>query len=250
MLPEIARQWIDSGAGAAALLVYLRIQALLVAMPVIGTRYLSVRVKVSLAMALTPMFAGSHVVAAAPAMLIVHAGGEMLTGLATGLLIRMVAASLDTAAAAMAQSASLSQLVGVADEHSPHPLGNMLNLAGLAVLMAMGLPLVLCQLLADSFSLHPPGHLPQIAAMWRSALAVVRDGFVLALMLASPLLLGGLLFQALSGVVARVMPALPVTFIAAPLAVLLALMALSVLAPVTLRLWADHVLALPIGALP
>lgn len=116
--------------------------------------------------------------------------------------------------------------------------------------MAMGLPLVICQLLADSFALHAPGHLPRAATVWPAAVAVVRDGFMLAMMLASPMVLGGLLFQALSGAVARVMPALPVIFIAAPAAIMLALAALTVLAPVVLRLWAEHLLSVPIGALP
>ena len=39
---------------------------------------------------------------------------------------------------------------------------------------------------------------------------------MLALLIASPFILGGLLFQMLSGVVARVMPAMPVVFVAAP----------------------------------
>lgn len=116
-------QWTESGQAQLALLVYLRIQGLVLALPVFGTRYLPVRVRVGLAMALTPLYLPGGGIEAGLPMLAAMAGAELATGLATGLLVRMAAAALDTAAAAMAQSASLSQLVGIADEHSPHPLG-------------------------------------------------------------------------------------------------------------------------------
>ena len=43
--------------------------------------------------------------------------------------------------------------------------------------------------------------------------------------------------------ISKVMPALPVTFIAAPGAILLALVALVLLAPATVSLWAQAVLS-------
>ena len=46
------------------------------------------------------------------------------------------------------------------------------------------------------------------------------------------------------------MPALPVTFIVAPAAVLLALVALTVMSPAVLRIWADAVLSVPLPVLP
>ena len=62
------------------------------------------------------------------------------------------------------------------------------------------------------------------------------------MMLAAPFTLGGFMFQALSGVINRVMPALPVVFIGSPAAVLLALAGLALLAPLLVGLWADAVL--------
>ena len=64
------------------------------------------------------------------------------------------------------------------------------------------------------------------------------------MLIASPFILGGLLFQTLSGVVARVMPAMPIVFVAAPAAILLALTALALLAPGLLSIWARDVLSL------
>ena len=62
------------------------------------------------------------------------------------------------------------------------------------------------------------------------------------MLLAAPFTLGGFMFQALSGVINRVMPALPVIFIGSPAAIMLALAALAMLAPVLIALWADAIL--------
>ena len=70
------------------------------------------------------------------------------------------------------------------------------------------------------------------------------------MLLAAPFTLGGFMFQALSGVINRVMPALPVMFIAAPGAILMALLALVLLTPSILWVWADAVLAMMGNDLP
>ena len=62
--------------------------------------------------------------------------------------------------------------------------------------------------------------------------------------------LGGFLFQALTGVINRVMPALPVVFIGAPAAIFLALMGLAILSPMLIGLWADAVLSFMLPVAP
>lgn len=220
-------------------MIYARVQACLLAMPGTGERMLPVRIRVGLALALTPLFAGAAppLPPAQPWQIASLIGAEIVTGLCIGLLVRMLAMALDVASTALAQSASLSAMLGISDDMPPHPIGNLMHLAGLAVLMAMGLPLLICQVLADSLTIKPPGEWPQITALWPAVLDLVIHSFTLAMLLASPFILGGLLFQMLSGVVARVMPAMPVVFIAAPAVILLALVALAILVPGILAIW-------------
>ena len=130
------------------------------------------------------------------------------------------------AASAIAATASLSQLIGAESEYSPHPVGSLMHLAGLALLMALGFPILLCDLLRESFALGPLGQWPAIADLLPRVIALVQRAFMLAMLLAAPFILGGFLFQVLSGMVSKVMPALPVMFIAAPGAILMALLAL------------------------
>lgn len=233
------------------LLVYARIQACLLAMPGTGERFLPIRVRVAVAMALTPLYAGAArpLPPPAPLQLTALMAAEIVSGLVLGLMVRVVAMALDVASTALAQSASMSALLGISDDMPPHPVGNLMHLAGLALLMVMGLPVMICQVLTDSFALKPAGLWPEIGAVWPAFGTLVAHSFTLALLLASPFILGGLLFQLLSGVVSRVMPAMPVVFVAAPAAILLALAALALLTPGLLSIWAGNVLSLEPPAL-
>lgn len=237
-------------ATAAFVLVYLRIQACILALPVLSERALPVRVRVALAMALTPLFAAGMPAAEVsnlPLAFALAAATEAVIGLLLGLFVRLVGTALTIAASAIAAAASLSQLFGVDTEMAPHPIGNLIHLAGLAVLMAMGFPIFVVDYLGDAFALWPTGALPDAGAVAQHAVGLVGRAFALAMILASPFILGGFLFQALSGVVNRVMPAFPVVFAGAPAAILLALAALAVLAAPIIAVWAD---ALFVTAVP
>lgn len=233
------------------LVVYARVQAFLLALPATGDRFLPLRVRAALGMALTPLFAGAAqpLPDTGPPVIAVLVGAEVVTGLAMGLMLRLVAMALDVASTVLAQSASMSAMLGISEEMPPHPMGNLMHMAGLAVLMAMGMPVLVCRLLADSFAAKPPGAWPDIAALWPAVLALAVHSLALALLLASPFMLGGFLFQALSGIVARVMPAMPIVFVAAPGAILLAMTAMVLLVPGILSIWAHDVLGFDLQAL-
>ena len=226
------------------LLVYARIQACLLAMPGLGERMIPVRIRVAAAMALTPLYAGAARPEPLPAPLQLAAlvAAEIVAGLALGLMVRVVAMALDVASTALAQSASMSAMLGISEDMPPHPIGNLVHLAGLAVLMALGLPILLVQLMADSLAIWPPGGWPDADGLAAEAIRLVARSFWIAMLLAAPFTLGGFMFQALSGVINRVMPALPVIFIGSPAAIMLALAALAMLAPVLIALWADAIL--------
>lgn len=234
-------------------LVYLRVQAFVLVLPGFGERVLPARVKVGLAMALAPLLAPLAGEPTAPSTTGAMTGqviAETVLGLASGMLLRLLALALDVATTAIAATASMSQIMGIQNEAAPHPIGNFLHLAGLALLMAMGLPVMLVELIAHSLQLWPPASLPNADYFFTNGARLVADSFLLAMMLAAPFIIGGFLFQALSGVVNRVMPALPVVFIGAPASIALALVGLAVLAPLLVGIWADRILSFMLPALP
>lgn len=230
---------------AGLLLTYVRLQAFLMVLPGIGERTVPVRVKVAVAMSLTPLMGAGTATGtvADPAALVLPAVGEMAIGLAAGTLVRLMALAIDVATSAVAATTSLAQIVGGANEASPHPIGNMLHLGGIAILFALGMPVLIVRLMADSLTIWPVGSMPDIAGIVPEIIAFTARSFALAMMLAAPFILGGFLYQALSGVISKVMPALPVLFIGAPGSILLAQVGLAVAAPLLVGIWADAVLA-------
>lgn len=241
------------GFGWTWVLVYLRVQAFVLVLPGLGERVIPVRVRAAAALAVTPLLAGLLPSAATPGTTVAILGqamGETLIGLAAGMGLRLLALSLDIATSAIAATASLSQLIGGQNEAAPHPIGNLVHLAGLAVLMALGLPVMLVQLMADSFAIWPAGGWPDADSLASEAIRLVARSFWIAMLLAAPFTLGGFMFQALSGVINRVMPALPVIFIGSPAAIMLALAGLALLAPILIALWADAILGFMLVAAP
>ncbi|TRW95508.1 flagellar biosynthetic protein FliR [Paracoccus sp. M683] len=249
VMPGSALDW-------SLILTYLRIQACILVMPGFGERVVPARVKVAVAMALTPILAefshGMDGEARLEGPMLVFGGviTEVAIGFAIGTLVRVIAFAINIAATAIASTASLSQIIGAPNEASPHPIGNLFHLGGTALLLAMGLPVMLIRLLADSLDLWPVGGLPEIAGLVGEVVGIVAASFQLAMVLSAPFILGGFLFQALSGVISRVMPALPVVFIGAPAAIMLALMALVLLSPMILSVWLDAVLSFQLSVRP
>ena len=142
------------GFGWSWVLVYLRVQAFALVLPGLGERVIPVRVRVALALAATPLLAGTVAPMTMPdgsVTVLGQALAETVIGLAAGMSLRLLALSLDIATSAIAATASLSQLVGGQNEAAPHPIGNLVHLAGLAVLMVMGLPVMLVQLIQGPY---------------------------------------------------------------------------------------------------
>lgn len=226
------------------ILVHLRLLGCVMTLPGLGERAIPVRLRIGLAMALTPIFVTLPAPMTGDLAQLASAGaGEVAVGLVLGLTVRLAAMALSIAATAIASTSSLAQLIGGENEMAPHPVGNLLYLAGLAVLMALGFPAMVADYLAAGFDAWPLGHLPDPAALTLSVTGIVTRAFGLAMVLASPFILGGFLYQAISGVIGKVMPALPVVFVGAPLAILLALIGLAVFAVPIIGVWADSVLA-------
>lgn len=231
----------SAGESLAALVpVHLRLLGFFLTLPALGERILTPRIKVSLALLLTPLVHDA-LPAAEGAIALGALLANLVIGLACGMLVRLLALALDMATAAIAATASLSQILGAVNEASPHPIGNHLHLAGLALLMALGFPLLATDLVLRSFELWPVNGWPSVRDLSEHAAYVVSGSFQLAMLMAAPFILGGFLYQALAGVVSKTMPQLPIALIGAPASILLALVALAVLSPLILQSWAAAV---------
>jgi flagellar biosynthetic protein FliR len=128
-------------------------------------------------------------------------------------------------------------------------LGNILVLAALAIAVVSGLHVKVVQAIWASYTLLPPGKVPDPGdlAQW----LVARFGLAMQLTfsLAAPFVAASLAVNLAFGAINRAMPAMAVAFIGAPLLTFGSLLLLMLSAPVLLQVWIaafDLALALPL----
>lgn len=229
---------------------FLRVGGLMLLMPGLGDRMIPARVRLVAAFALTVAVAPSvpqDVEVGAQVML-----SETVTGLALGAVLRFLAQALVMAGMMAAQLTSLAQLFGSVEPSSA--MGNVLNIAGLALLMAAGLPLMLVEMLIRSYEVLPLGGFPDGSDLVRWGVARIGHAFALAVGLAAPFALVALIYNAAMGVLNRAMPQLMVALVGAPAITALTGIVFLLAAPLILATWKAAMIATlgdPIGgALP
>ena len=237
-----------------AILVYVRILGTAIAMPGLGERSLSARVRgavaLMLAVALFPAVAARHGPVASDALagLIV---GEALIGLALGLMIRLIVIALQICGSIISQVSGLAQIMGFATVDPSPVVGHILTFAGLALLVMADVHIRVVVLLARTYDSFPVGAVLAPNDLAALAVARVADLFALAVALSAPFILMGLLYNLALGAINRAMPQLMVALVGAPAIILLTLALLAVSAPILLAVWydrADAVIADPFGA--
>lgn len=222
----------------SAFLCFVRIGAVLALMPTFGERVVPVRLRLGLTLAFTAVVAPSIV---APAAVTLGACfTEALCGLALGAGFRMLVLALQTAGAIAAQSTSLSAIFGGAASDPLPAFSHLLTVGALALSFSIGLHVHAAEILIRSYDIFPQGRALSAAGFADWGTAQVSRAFALAFVLASPFILGSVIYNVALGVINRAMPSLMVSFIGAPAITLggLALMALT--APLILAIWLRH----------
>ncbi|MEM7487486.1 MAG: flagellar biosynthetic protein FliR [Pseudomonadota bacterium] len=224
---------------ASLFAAFLRIGGLMLLVPGLGDAMIPLRVRLVAAFALSA--------AVAPAVDLptnVDAwtiASETVTGLALGAVLRFLAQALMMAGMMAAQLTSLAQLFGTQEPSSA--IGNVLNLAGLALLMAAGLPLMLVEMLIRSYDVLPVGQWPEGGDLARWGVSRIGHAFALAVGLAAPFALVALIYNAAMGVLNRAMPQLMVALVGAPAITALAGIVLFLSAPLILVVWKGSMVA-------
>lgn len=231
---------------AQMFVVFLRVGAMMLVLPGLGDRMIPARVRLvgafALTAAVTPSIAPPPVVDEGIILV------ETSVGLALGAVLRFVASALTMAGMMAAQLTSLAQLFGNTEPSSA--MGNLLNLAGLALLMASGLPLMVVDLLIRSYDVLPLG-LPMPGSdviAWGVSRAA--QAFALAFALAAPFALAALIYNAAMGVINRAMPQLMVALVGAPAITWASSALLLLAAPMIVAVWKTAMIATladPIG---
>jgi flagellar biosynthetic protein FliR len=177
--------------------------------------------------------------------------GELLAGGFLGWLARLVALSLPAAGQIISLATGMSSVLQPDANFGAQTsgIGRLFGAAAPVLILTSGLYALPLSALAGSYTAWPAGALPPGADMTEMAVRAVSAHFALALRLAAPFLLIGMIWQMGLGLLSRLVPQLQIYFAALPGQVLGGLLLLATLsgglAQVWLRAVGDAFTALP-----
>ncbi len=217
-------------------MVFARVGGAIMLVPGYGEAYVAPRSRLALAMTISLVLLPAVVdrVPPMPATLdrfFLLLVGELGIGIFFGTMTRVILSATQTAGTILALQIGIANAMvqnAVTAEQGAVP-GNFLMALCLCMIFVTGLDEMTLKALFGTYALMPPGVWPPMGDVSEYISHAVSDSFLLSLQLAAPFLIYGLVFAVALGLLARLMPALQVFFIATPLQLLggLALFAIS-----------------------
>ena len=164
---------------------------------------------------------------------------ELAAGALLGWLARLLLVALPLAGQFIAVLTGQASILQPDDVLGPQgaALGRLFALAGPVLLLASGLYALPLQALAGSYAVLPAGAMLPAGDTAATVTVAVGGCFALALRLAGPFLLAGILWHVVLAGLGRLAPQLPLFFLAAPAQLLGGLLLLALLGGSLLTVW-------------
>ncbi|MDP2696691.1 flagellar biosynthetic protein FliR [Thalassospira sp.] len=220
------------------LMTFARVGSAFMVMPGIGSGMVPARIRlmfaVWVAVVVSPL--ASPLIPEQPAdapTLLLHLGFEITIGLFFGLFAQILMSSLQIAGTVIAYTSSMANAFSsdpIAGEQSA-VTGRILTQVGLVLIFATGLDHLMIQAVFESYSLFPPGGVLPAGDMSEFFSRLINETFVVGMKMAAPFLVVAIVLQSALGVLNKLMPQLPVFFVAMPLQIAFALILLALTLP-------------------
>ena len=226
----------------AIMLIFVRVGAATMLLPVFGEPFVSPRLRLLFALMVSFVVAPvlSKTLPKMPesaALLTLLIMGEVLIGVFLGTIARMFMAALTTAGMLIGYMSSMANAL-TNDPSSAQQgsiAGSFLSIVALLTIMTLDLHHMLLLAVVDSYTLFVPGQVPPVSDFSEMIARTVAETFVLAFQIAAPFVVVGLIFYLGLGLIGRLMPQMQVFFVAMPLQIAIGLAVLFIALPVTLR---------------
>ncbi|HVJ02585.1 MAG TPA: flagellar biosynthetic protein FliR [Sphingomonas sp.] len=214
----------------AFFIVFARVGAVLMLLPVFGEDTIPGRIRLMIAFAMSAALYG---MLGEPARVALQAGAvlpavlvmELLTGLAMGMIVKILfyAISMAGSIVSMQIGFSSAMIFDPAQSGQAPLLSKFVGIAAALVCMGMQVHHLWIGAIVHSYQSFPIGGMPPAHDFAQLAVAAVGRSMTLAISLAAPFLVYGIVFNVALGFAARVAPAIQVFFIAQPLNLMLGL---------------------------
>ena len=227
-----------------AMLLFCRLSAAVMLLPGLGEQEIPATIRLGLGLLLTMLLVpvlGPQLPpspeALSDAMRLIAL--EVLAGLWLGTIARLLMLGLAVAGQIIASMIGMtSPLQGdAALGGQATALGRALGFAATVLVLSTGLYALPLAALANSYAVLPAGAPFPADAAADAVAGVVTDSLALAMQLAAPFVLGGLLFNLGMGLISRVAPQVQIFVLAAPAQILAGLALLALLLPALLSVW-------------
>lgn len=205
------------------LLVFCRLGSVMMLFPGFGEIYVPPRVRLSIALAasavVTPLLSPhlppvpGNVIALGIMVL-----AEILAGVFIGGMARMVQAALHMAGMIIAFQSSLAaaMLFDVNQGSQGSMIGNFLTLIGVTMVFTSDMHHLMIAGIVDSYEIFAAGKAAAPEGFALLAVKTISGGFLVAVKIASPLLVIGLCLYLGAGIMSRLMPSMQVFFVMVP----------------------------------
>jgi len=230
--------------------IFMRIGIIAFFVPGIGERFLSPRIRLASAFAITFLVfpaielpVGLSLTLLEPYTLALCA--EIVNGLFFGFLIRVFIFALQIFGTVVSQNLSLAQLFSPqfsADAETP--FGTISVFAAIAIALALGLHVKLVLALIGCFEIQSAGTFPETARLASVFVQQVETAFNLAIQLSMPFIITGLTYNLIIGAANRAMPQMLASLVGAPAISLMGLVIFTICLPVILMTWERELTAL------
>lgn len=217
------------------LLVFARVGGALMVLPGFGEVFIPARVRLLMAMVITivivPVVSGT-LPPAPDGVLRMFAllGTEIVIGVFLGSIARFLIAALHIGGTVVGYQTSLAnaQMFDPLGSGNSTLLGSFFGLLGVFLIFAADLHHLMLIAIADSYTLLRPGGDLPVDDFSNTLTRALADAFIIAMQIASPFLVMGMLFYIGLGLLARLMPQVQVFFIAIPVQIALGFMVMAV----------------------
>ena len=237
-------------------MLFCRLGAAVMLLPGLGEQEVPATIRLCLGLLLTllllPLLApGLPPMPDAPAELARMLALELLVGLWLGGLARGLLLALAQAGQVIGNMIGMTTPLQGDTELGPQstPLGRLLGFAATVLMLSTGLYALPLGALVGSYAVLPAGQPFPAGAAADAVAGMVGESLSLALRLAAPFILAGVLFNLGLGLIARVAPQVQIFIVAAPVQIIAGLGLLLVMLPALLGLW-QTTMGVSFGALP
>ncbi|MEG3618384.1 flagellar biosynthetic protein FliR [Magnetovibrio sp. PR-2] len=238
----------------AFLLVFCRVGGAMSVMPGFGAQQVPATVRLTFALlisfvltpVLLPLLPGEPPSVSILFLLII---AELLVGVFFGLIPRIFMGAVHTSGTIMAMVASMANAFAQdpISESQSSVLSTFLSTTALTLIFVTNTHHLMLAAVVDSYAVFNPTEAPIIGDMTFYVAQRVADSFRIGLQMASPLVVSGLAYYIVLGIMGRLMPQLPVFFFGMPIQIALQvwilILSLSVMMMVFMRFFEDGLIA-------